>query len=149
VRLDSVQIMEIQKNRFPYLLIDIATDVRPGIGAIGYKNLTINDWFFETHFPGNPVMPGALQIEAMVQMASLALFTIPDVAGGVAFLGELTAKFYKPARPGDKLNIVTTVSSWQRGVANFSAISSVDGVGVISKSDFVLTIPEIMKGFTP
>ena len=77
LRLEKKEILEYQKNRDPYLLIDVAEEVIPGVSAKGYKNLTKNDWFFKCHFEGDPNMPGLLQIESLVQMAALSVVTLP------------------------------------------------------------------------
>ena len=75
MKLSRKQIIKIQKNRDPYLLIDYATKVVPGKSVEGYKILKKNEWFFKVHWPGDPNMPGMLQVEAMVQMSSLIIFT--------------------------------------------------------------------------
>ena len=77
MQLHVYKILAFQQNRYPYLMIDIAENVVPGKSAIGYKNLTSNDWFFRCHFPGDPNMPGLLQIEAIVQIAALTILTLP------------------------------------------------------------------------
>ena len=71
LRLEKKEILEYQANRDPYLMIDVAEEVIPGVSAKGYKNLTKDDWFFKCHFEGDPNMPGLLQIESLVQMAAL------------------------------------------------------------------------------
>ena len=75
--LDYNGIHEYQKNSYPYLMIDYAEKIVPGKSAKGYKNLTANDWFFKCHFPGQPSMPGMLQVEAIVQMFALSILTLP------------------------------------------------------------------------
>ena len=70
MKLNKKKILEVQKNRHPYLLIDYASKVIPGKLADGYKLLKKNEWFFKVHWPGDPNMPGMLQVEALVQMAS-------------------------------------------------------------------------------
>ena len=83
IQLNHSEILEYQKNRFPYLMIDMATEVIPGESAKGFKNLTSNDWFFECHFEGDPNMPGMLQVEALVQMSALSVLTLPENKGKV------------------------------------------------------------------
>ena len=68
LKLDIKGLHEYQQNRYPYLLIEYAEEIVPGKSARGYKDLTIDDWWFDVHFPGDPNMPGALQMEAMVQL---------------------------------------------------------------------------------
>ena len=86
ITLDFEGILEYQKNRFPYLMIDVATEIIPGKSAKGFKNLTSNDWFFDCHFEGDPNMPGMLQAEALVQMSALSVLTLPGNKGKVVYL---------------------------------------------------------------
>ena len=83
LRLDLNGIHEYQQNRYPYLLIDFAEEVIPGVNAKGYKDLTRKDWFFECHWPGDPNMPGMLQIEALIQMGALTVLTLPGNKGKI------------------------------------------------------------------
>ena len=108
LHLDLIGIQEYQQNRYPYLLIDVAEEVIPGKSARGYKKLTINDWWFEVHFPGNPMMPGALQIEAIVQLGALMVTTLPGNKGKVVYLiSANNLKLIKKILPGDRLDIET------------------------------------------
>ena len=79
--LDKKAILEFQQNRPPYLMIDHATEVVPGVSSRGYKDLKKDEWFFEVHWPNDPNMPGMLQVEAMTQMAALAILTLPGNKG--------------------------------------------------------------------
>ena len=104
MKLNKKQILKIQKNRDPYLLIDCATKVIPGLSIEGYKILKKNEWFFKVHWPGDPNMPGMLQVEAMVQMSSLIIFSLPKMAGKTLYLADSNnIKFFKKIVPGDKL----------------------------------------------
>ena len=87
--LNNLEILEYQKNRYPYLMIDVAEEVVPGKFAKGFKNLSSNDWFFKCHFPGDPNMPGLLQIEAMVQMSALVILTLPKNKGKIMYISKL------------------------------------------------------------
>ena len=78
---DTMQIMEMIPHRFPFLLVDRITECVPGKYAKGYKNLTMNEQFFQGHFPGNPIMPGVLQLEAMAQCSAPILMTMPEFEG--------------------------------------------------------------------
>ena len=86
ISLDKAGIYEYQQNREPYLLIDFATEVIPGKSAKGYKVLKVDEWFFKVHWPNDPNMPGMLQIEALVQMCSLSILTLPGNKGKVMYL---------------------------------------------------------------
>ena len=78
---DTSEIMEMIPHRFPFLLVDRITECVPGKYAKGYKNLTMNEQFFQGHFPGNPIMPGVLQLEAMAQCSAPVLMTMPEFKG--------------------------------------------------------------------
>ena len=79
--LNCIELQEYQPNRYPFLMIDYITEVEPGKYAKGYKNLSSNEWYFPIHFPGGPNMPGALQLEALAQMLTVAITTQEGLAG--------------------------------------------------------------------
>ena len=96
IELDKKKILEIQKNRPPYLMIDHATKVVPGKSASGYKDLELDEWFFKVHWEGDPNMPGMLQIESLVQMSSLSILCLPGNEGKFMYLIAATnLKFLK------------------------------------------------------
>ena len=122
MKLDRKQIIKIQKNRDPYLLIDYATKVVPGKSVEGYKILKKNEWFFKVHWPGDPNMPGMLQVEALAQMSSLIILTLPMMAGKILYLADSTnIKFFKKIIPGDKFKIFSKLVSSNRGLFKFEA----------------------------
>ena len=84
--LNKDQILKVQKNRDPYLMIDYASKVVPGSLSNGYKNLKNNEWFFKVHWKNDPNIPGMLQVEALVQMASLSILTLPKNEGKIMYL---------------------------------------------------------------
>ena len=93
---DIKLIKEYQQNRDPYLLIDYATEVVPGVSAKGYKFLKKDEWFFKVHWPNDPNMPGMLQIESLVQMCALSILSLPGNKGKVCYLTSATnLKFLK------------------------------------------------------
>ena len=116
IKLNKKEILEFQKNRPPYLMIDCATEILPGKYANGFKNLDEDEWFFPIHFPGNPNMPGALQLEALAQMLTVAITTLPDLQGKVTHAISHTVKFKKEVLPGRKYEIKTKINSWNRGI---------------------------------
>ena len=79
--LNAEELKKYQPNRYPFLMIDYVTEVEPGKYAKGYKNLSNNEWYFPVHFPDGPNMPGALQLEAMAQMLTVAITTQPPAKG--------------------------------------------------------------------
>ena len=144
--LDKKGILEYQKNRSPYLMIDYATEIVPGKSAVGYKELPNDEWFFKVHWEGDPNMPGMLQIEALVQMAALSILTLPGNKGKIMYLiNANNLKFAKKITPNTRLNIETKVKSFKRGLA------ICEGKGLINneiacKAEFNLVLPdEIIK----
>ena len=106
LRLDLQGIHEYQQNRHPFLFVDFVEEVIPGMSAKGYRDLTPEDWFFAVHFPGEPMMPGMLQIEALVQLCALNVLTLPGKKGELVYLtGADNLKFAKKVVPGDRLQM--------------------------------------------
>ena len=141
MKLSRKQIIKIQKNRDPYLLIDYATKVVPGKSVEGYKILKKNEWFFKVHWPGDPNMPGMLQVEAMVQMSSLIIFTLPNISEKILYLADSNnIKFFKKIVPGDKLKIVSKLISNSRGLYKFESEGYVRKK-IACKANFTLILP--------
>ena len=141
MKLSKKQIIKIQKNRDPYLLIDYATKVVPGKSVEGYKILKKNEWFFKVHWPGDPNMPGMLQVEAMVQMSSLIIFTLPNISVKTLYLADSNnIKFFKKIVPGDKLKIVSKLISNSRGLYKFESEGYVKKK-IACKANFTLILP--------
>ncbi len=141
MKLTKKQIIEIQKNRDPYLLMDYANKVVPGKTVEGYKQLKKNEWFFKVHWPGDPNMPGMLQVESMVQMSSLIILTLPGMKGRTLYLAESNnIKFYKKIIPGDKLKIFSKLLSSNRGLFKFEASGYVKK-NIVCKASFTLVLP--------
>lgn len=129
--LDIRRILEILPHRYPMLLIDRMKDVVPNESAVGIKNVTINEPFFNGHFPGAPVMPGVLIVEAMAQTAgALVVHSAGKALEGklVYFLAIDEARFRKPVMPGDQLHIYVTKEQNRRNVWRFKCEAKVDGV---------------------
>ena len=147
LHLDLNGLHEYQQNRYPYLLIDVAEEVIPGKSARGFKNLTINDWWFEVHFPGNPMMPGALQIEAMVQLGALMVTTLPGNKGKVVYLTSANnLKLMQKILPGDRLDIETELLRWKRGLGSCTGAGYVNGEKVCG-IDFNIVMPHILEEY--
>lgn len=122
MRLNKKKIIQIQKNRDPYLLIDYANKLIPGKLVEGYKILKKNEWFFEVHWPGDPNMPGMLQVESMVQMSSLIVLSMPNMSGKTMYLVDSdNIKFFRKVIPGDKLKIISRLISDKRGLFKFES----------------------------
>ena len=106
MRLGIKEIQEIIPHRHPYLLIDFIDELEPGVRAVGYKSITFNEPQFNGHFPGQPVMPGVLMIEALAQVGAVAILSLPENKGKNAFFGSINnAKFKQMVLPGDRLKL--------------------------------------------
>jgi 3-hydroxyacyl-[acyl-carrier-protein] dehydratase len=130
VLIDTKRIMEMLPHRYPLLLIDRILDVVPGESAVGLKNVTINEDMFNGHFPGAPVMPGVLIIEAMAQTAAaLVVHSQGKELEGklVYFMAIDAAKFRRPVTPGDQLHIHVAKEQNRRNVWKFKCEAKVDG----------------------
>ena len=145
MKLNRKQIIKIQKNRDPFLLIDYATKVVPGKSVEGYKILKKNEWFFKVHWPGDPNMPGMLQVESMVQISSLAILTLPGMKNKTFYLADSNnIKFFKKILPGDKLKITSNVISNSRGLFKFNAEGYVNK-NIACKASFTLVLPDAIN----
>jgi len=115
------KIMEVLPHRYPFLLVDRIEELEEGVKVAGYKNVTINEPFFQGHFPGHPIMPGVLIIEAMAQVGG-AYASVKDSIGGdrvTYFVGIDNARFRKPVTPGDVLRMEVELLSNRRGIYQF------------------------------
>jgi len=111
------QIMAVLPHRYPMLLIDRITELEPMKRAVGYKNLTMNEAFFQGHFPGNPLMPGVLMIEALAQLGGTMILAAGDFARMTPYLtGIDKLKFRRPVVPGDRLVMEATMLRTKRNM---------------------------------
>lgn len=129
--LDINQIKEYLPHRYPLLLVDRVLNWESGKTITAIKNVTINEEFFNGHFPHKPVMPGVLMIEAMAQTAALLSFLTmghkPDHNSVVYFLGIDGARFKRPVEPGDQLKMEVEIVRAARGIYKYKAKGTVDG----------------------
>ncbi len=140
--LDKKKILEFQKNRDPYLMIDHVDEVKPGVMARGYKLLKKNEWFFDVHWPGDPNMPGALQLESLMQMASIAILTLPEKKGKLLYLTNVdNMKLTKKVIPENKMMINSRIISFKRGLAICEGETEVNGE-IACKAKFKLILPD-------
>ncbi|MDA7713973.1 beta-hydroxyacyl-ACP dehydratase [Candidatus Pelagibacter sp.] len=147
MELNKEQIKKFQQNREPYLMIDHATEVVPGVSAKGYKKLPSDEWFFKVHWPKDPNMPGMLQVEALVQMCALSILTLPGNEGKILYLVSANKlKFVKKILPESILEIETKIKSFNRGLA------ICEGIGLVKKekacsAEFTLILPDVIKSY--
>lgn len=133
--IDVMRIMEMIPHRYPFLMIDRVIELEVDKSAVGIKNVTINESFFQGHFPRQPVMPGVLIVEAMAQTAAvLVVQTLESDAAGklVYFMTIDEARFRKPVSPGDTLEIHVAKLRSRRNVWKFSGEVRVEGILVAS-----------------
>lgn len=130
---DLAGIMKAIPHRYPFLLIDRVVELFPDISAVGIKNVTANEAFFQGHFPGHPVMPGVLIIESMAQTAAvLVVGTLGQEEAGklVYFMSVEGAKFRRPVGPGDQVRLHVEKQRNRGNVWRFFSVARVDGVAV-------------------
>ena len=127
IRID--EILKILPHRYPFLLVDRILEVEAGKRVVGIKNVTFNEEFFQGHFPGNPVMPGVLVLEAMAQVSAFGLLgVVPDRDRKLLYLsGVDRCKFRRPVVPGDQLRIEAEILSLRPRVCKCRATATVDG----------------------
>ena len=139
------EIMKMLPHRCPFLLVDRLEVEEPGIKGVGLKNLTMNELFFQGHFPGNPIMPGVLQIEAMAQTAGCVVMSADENYASkkrsVLFMSVDGVKFRKPVRPGDQLKMHLEKVKERRNIFVFKGVSMVDEQ-VVSEAELTAMIVE-------
>jgi len=126
--LDIKEIMKIIPHRNPFLLIDKIEELEPGKRAVGYKNVTMNEPFFQGHFPEEPIMPGVLIIEALAQTGAVAILSKEEYKGRIAyFAGINNVKFKKKVVPGDTLKLEVEIIKQKGPIGVGKATATVDG----------------------
>lgn len=127
--LTTQEIKEIIPHRYPFLLLDRILELEPGQRALGEKLVTINEPFFQGHFPDMPVMPGVLIVEALAQTGAVAALSLPENKGKLAFFAGIDhVRFRRPVRPGDILRLEVAIDKIRRGIGKGKGKATVDGV---------------------
>lgn len=129
--MDVNEIRKYLPHRYPFLLVDRVVELVPGESIVAYKNVTVNEPFFNGHFPDHPVMPGVLIVEAMAQAAGVLGFKTMDKTpqdGSIYyFVGSDKLRFKRPVVPGDQLRLEASIVSEKRGIWKFDVRATVDG----------------------
>ncbi|MCY4618507.1 MAG: 3-hydroxyacyl-ACP dehydratase FabZ [Chloroflexi bacterium] len=126
--LDVRDIRRIIPHRYPILLVDRIVELEPGKRAVGLKNVTTNEWFFEGHFSDNPIMPGVLIIEALAQTGAVAALSADEFKGKLGlFAGIDGVRFRRQVVPGDQLRLEVEMDRLRRGIGRASAKATVEG----------------------
>jgi 3-hydroxyacyl-[acyl-carrier-protein] dehydratase len=126
--LDIQAIMAIIPHRPPFLLLDRVLELEPGLRTVGEKLVTINEPFFQGHFPGYPVMPGVLIVEALAQAGAVAALSLPENQGKlVLFAGIDGVRFKRQVRPGDVLRLEVSLEKMRRSIGKGQGKATVDG----------------------
>jgi len=126
--LTNIEIQNIIPHRYPFLLLDRIIEVEPGKKAVGIKNVTANEYFFQGHFPGYPIMPGVLIVEALAQTAGIAVALLEENKGKLGvFAGIDNMKFKRQVVPGDTLRLEAEILVSKMGVSKARVTASVEG----------------------
>ena len=146
--LETEDIQKIIPHRYPFLLVDRVIEIVPGERAVGIKNVSINEPFFQGHFPDYAVMPGVLIVEALAQVGGVALGQMEEYKGRLAFFAGIdNVRFKKQVRPGDTLRLEVELSQIRRNIGTGSGKATVEGE-LACKGDFMFAIGPLMSELT-
>ena len=138
--LTTKEILDILPHRQPFMLIDTIEELEPGVKAVGKKCVTYNEPFFAGHFPGEPVMPGVLIIEALAQVGAVAILSMPENKGKIAFFGGIKeARFKGKVLPGDVLTMETELIKVKGPIGVGKATAYVDGK-VVAQAELTFAV---------
>ena len=146
--LDKEELKKYEQIREPLLMVDYVSEVIPGKCAKGYKVFGEDEWFFPIHFPGEPNVPGAFQLEAVAQMLTIAVTTLPGLAGKTTRFVSFNMKCKREILPGERLDITAEVISWKRGVCKGKGVGFV-GKEIACESEMTIIIPDVLNRYKP
>ena len=126
--LGAKEIQEIIPHRWPFLLVDKIVEMESGVRAVGIKNVSVNEPFFQGHFPGQPIMPGVLIVEALAQVGAVALLSQPENKGKIVYFAGIDSfRFRRPVLPGDTLRLEVHLTKMRGPVGKGSVVAEVEG----------------------
>ncbi len=126
--MNNIDIQKILPHRYPFLLVDKITEMEEGKRAVGIKNVTVNEPFFQGHFPGNPIMPGVLIVESLAQVGAVMLLSLPENKGKLGvFTGISNMKFRRQVVPGDTLTLEAELITYRHGMGKANVRALVEG----------------------
>ncbi|RBP37818.1 3-hydroxyacyl-ACP dehydratase FabZ [Garciella nitratireducens] len=143
--LESKEIQKMIPHRYPFLLVDRIIEIEEGKKAVGIKNVTANEPFFQGHFPENPIMPGVLMVEALAQVGAVCVLSQQEYQGKlVVFAGVDKLRFKKQVIPGDQLRMEVELISIKRGIGKAKAVATVENQ-IAVKGEIMFAIVENEK----
>lgn len=144
--LDVEAVREILPHRYPMLLVDRILELEPGKRAVGLKNVTINEEFFNGHFPGQAIMPGVLVVEAMAQVGGVLMLSLPEHRHKLAYIGGIDkVRFRKPVVPGDTLITEVEVLRFRGSTGKVRVVGRVNGQ-VVAEAEMIFALVERRRG---
>ncbi|MGB9779579.1 3-hydroxyacyl-ACP dehydratase FabZ [Caldanaerobacter sp.] len=140
--MENKDIRKILPHRYPFLLVDRIIELEEGKRAVGIKNVTANEPFFQGHFPDNPIMPGVLIVEALAQVAGIAVMNVEEFKGKLGlFAGIDKCRFKKVVRPGDQLILEVSVDSIRMGLVKAKGVAKV-GEEIAATAELMFVMAE-------
>tara|TARA_B110000444_G_C18686752_1_gene522324 strand:- start:55 stop:504 length:450 start_codon:yes stop_codon:yes gene_type:complete len=147
MKLNKKEILAIQKNRDPFLMIDEILDVIPGEKIIAKKKLNKDLWFFKVHWPGDPNMPGVLQLESMTQACAMILQTQKEFNNKIIYVSKIDKAIFRiKVTPDDDLEVKAKIISFNRGIVKCEA-ETYFKTKLASKAEINIVIPDLLKNF--